>query len=43
MNAIDDTALYDKFASVTNYVHIAWTQTGRQSVQLYFHVGTMII
>jgi len=23
MNAIGDTALYDKFASVTNYVHIA--------------------
>jgi len=42
MNAIGDAALHDKFASITNCVHIAWTQTGRQSVKLYI-VGTMII
>jgi len=36
MNAIGDAQeLHGTFASVTNRVHIAWTQTGRQSILIF--------
>ena len=35
MNAIGDAANHGKFASVTNRIHIAWTQTGRQSILIF--------
>jgi len=40
MNAIGDAdAIHGKFASVNNRIHIAWTQTGCQSILIltFFH------
>jgi len=35
MNAIGDAANRGKCASVNNCVHIAWTQTDRQSILIF--------
>jgi len=50
MNTIGDAAnpwsppaLHDKFASVTNRVHIAWTQTGRQSILIFIFSHTIYV
>jgi len=32
-----------KFASVTNRVHIAWTQTGRQSIFIFTFSHTIYV
>jgi len=50
MNAICDVAnpwsapvLHGKFASVTNRVHIAWTQTGHQSILIFTFSHTIYV
>jgi len=50
MNAVGDAAklwstpaLHGKFSSVNNRVHIAWTQTGRQSILIFTFYHTIYV
>ena len=42
-NPLSALALHDKFASVTNRVHITWTQTGRHSILIFTFSPTIYV